>query len=338
MEYVILTLALAGIVLGADTLVSGAVSVAKRFGMSDFLIGALIVGVGTSLPELTVSFSSAMHGNPDVAIGNVVGSNIFNILGILGLTALFFPVSVSRNNMRFEIPFCIFVSVLSWMLTSNFFNGSPAFIGRADGIVLLLCFAFFMWYSLRRDMQPAAENAANPAANFAANSAANPAANSAANHAAEPAAKSDPAPLWIAFLKVAAGLAVLIISCELFVDKAIVIAKAWGMSEAVIAITLIACGTSLPELAASIAAALRKNTQLALGNVIGSNIFNLTLILGLSSQAGGLTSSGITDIDFAVMTAAAMLPLFFGIRGRIGRAGGTVMLLAFVVYNIYLIQ
>lgn len=326
MEYVILTLALAGIVLGADTLVSGAVSVAKRFGMSDFLIGALIVGVGTSLPELTVSFSSAMHGNPDVAIGNVVGSNIFNILGILGLTALFFPVSVSRNNMRFEIPFCIFVSVLSWMLTSNFFNGSPAFIGRADGIVLLLCFAFFMWYSLRRDMQPAAENAANPAAN------------SAANHAAEPAAKSDPAPLWIAFLKVAAGLAVLIISCELFVDKAIVIAKAWGMSEAVIAITLIACGTSLPELAASIAAALRKNTQLALGNVIGSNIFNLTLILGLSSQAGGLTSSGITDIDFAVMTAAAMLPLFFGIRGRIGRAGGTVMLLAFVVYNIYLIQ
>lgn len=326
MEYVILTLALAGIVLGADTLVSGAVSVAKRFGMSDFLIGALIVGVGTSLPELTVSFSSAIHGNPDVAIGNVVGSNIFNILGILGLTALFFPVSVSRNNMRFEIPFCIFVSVLSWMLTSNFFNGSPAFIGRADGIVLLLCFAFFMWYSLRRDMQPAAENAANPAAN------------SAANHAAEPAAKSDPAPLWIAFLKVAAGLAVLIISCELFVDKAIVIAKAWGMSEAVIAITLIACGTSLPELAASIAAALRKNTQLALGNVIGSNIFNLTLILGLSSQAGGLTSSGITDIDFAVMTAAAMLPLFFGIRGRIGRAGGTVMLLAFVVYNIYLIQ
>ncbi len=326
MEYVILTLALAGIVLGADTLVSGAVSVAKRFGMSDFLIGALIVGVGTSLPELTVSFSSAMHGNPDVAVGNVVGSNIFNILGILGLTALFFPVSVSRNNVRFEIPFCIFVSVLSWMLTSNFFNGSPAFISRADGVVLLLCFAFFMWYSLRRDMRPVAENAANSTAN------------SAANHAAEPAAKSDSAPLWIAFLKVAAGLAVLIISCELFVDKAIVIAKAWGMSEAVIAITLIACGTSLPELAASIAAALRKNTQLALGNVIGSNIFNLTLILGLSSQAGGLTSSGITDIDFAVMTAAAMLPLFFGIRGRIGRAGGTVMLLAFVVYNIYLIQ
>lgn len=330
MEYVILTLALAGIVLGADTLVSGAVSAAKRFGMSDFLIGALIVGVGTSLPELTVSFSSAMHGNPDVAIGNVVGSNIFNILGILGLTALFFPVSVSRNNMRFEIPFCIFVSVLSWMLTSNFFNGSPAFIGRADGIVLLMCFAFFMWYSLRRDRRPAAENAANSAANSAANP--------VANHAAEPAAKSDPAPLWIAFLKVTAGLAVLIISCELFVDKAIVIAKAWGMSEAVIAITLIACGTSLPELAASIAAALRKNTQLALGNVIGSNIFNLTLILGLSSQAGGLTSSGITDIDFAVMTAAAMLPLFFGIRGKIGRAGGIVMLLAFVVYNIYLIQ
>lgn len=330
MEYVILTLALAGIVLGADTLVSGAVSVAKRFGMSDFLIGALIVGVGTSLPELTVSFSSAMHGNPDVAIGNVVGSNIFNILGILGLTALFFPVAVSRNNVRFEIPFCIFVSVLSWMLTSNFFNGSPAFISRVDGVVLLLCFAFFMWYSLRRDMRPVAENAANSVAN----SEANPAANSTAN----PAAKSDAAPLWIAFLKVAAGLAVLIISCELFVDKAIVIAKAWGMSEAVIAITLIACGTSLPELAASIAAALRKNTQLALGNVIGSNIFNLTLILGLSSQAGGLTSSGITDIDFAVMTAAAMLPLFFGIRGRIGRAGGTVMLLAFVVYNIYLIQ
>ena len=148
MEYLILVLALAGIVFGADTLVAGSVAVARRYKVSDFVIGAAIVGIGTSMPELTVSFLGALQGNAEVAIGNVVGSNIFNILGILGITAIFFPIAVTKENIRFEIPVCIAVSVLLTALV--FLSGSPT-ISRADGIILLLVFAGFMWYSFYRD-------------------------------------------------------------------------------------------------------------------------------------------------------------------------------------------
>ena len=146
MEYIILVASLAGIVFGADWLVSGSVSIAKRYKVSDFVIGAAIVGIGTSMPELTVSFIGALQGNADVAIGNVVGSNIFNVLGILGLTATFFPVAVDKANMKFEIPLCIGLSVLLTVLALNFFNGSAACIGRADGLVLILAFVLFFWY------------------------------------------------------------------------------------------------------------------------------------------------------------------------------------------------
>ena len=144
MEYIILAVSLVGIVLGADFLVDGAVSIAKKYKVSDFVIGAAIVGIGTSMPEFVVSFIGAISGNADVAIGNVVGSNIFNVLGILGLTALFFPIAIDKTNMKFEIPLCIGVSVLLTVLAFNFFDGSQARIGRVYGIVLLLCFAVFM--------------------------------------------------------------------------------------------------------------------------------------------------------------------------------------------------
>lgn len=313
MEYLILIVSLAGIVYGADMLVAGAVSIARKFRVSDFVIGAVIVGVGTSLPELTVSFIGALQGNPDVAIGNVVGSNIFNIAGILGATALFFPVAVSRDNMRFEIPLCIFVSLLLVLLTFNFFDGSVPSLGRADGIVLLIVFSLFMWYSVYRDRKK----------------------NSGCR--AEVSPQEEGVALWKASVKVLAGLVILIESCDFFVDNAIVIAKSWGMSDAVISITLIACGTSLPEFAASIAAAVNKNTQMALGNIIGSNIFNITLILGLSSQVCTLSSAGIGLTDYAVMAAVSVLPLLFGFRGRIGCAGGLAMLVLFIAYNVYLI-
>ncbi len=311
MEYVILAVSLAGIVFGADILVAGAVSIARKFKVSDFVIGAAIVGVGTSMPELVVSFIGALNGNADVAIGNVVGSNIFNVLGILGLTALFFPVATDRKNMRFEIPLCIGVSVLLMLLAFNFFNGNPAVISRPDGIVLLAVFAGFMWYSFYRDRKSAVT-------------------------AEEPVAE-DKTPLWLAIVKVAGGLALLVTSCDFFVDNAVLIAKSFGVNDAFISLTLIACGTSLPELAASIAAAVKKNTQMALGNIVGSNIFNITLILGLSSQVMPLTSAGITAVDYIVMIAAAILPMMFGFKGKIGRAGGALMFLCFIAYNYYLI-
>ena len=316
MEYVILIVTLAGIVFGADWLVAGAVSIARRFRVSDFVIGAAIVGIGTSMPELVVSFFGAIKGNADVAIGNVVGSNIFNVLGILGVTALFFPIAIDKQNMTFEIPLCIAVSVLVTLLAFNFFDGTPAVLGRLDGWVLILLFAGFMWYSFARDKKEIDAEAIRREGEKAL----------------------DTTPLWWAIAKVIGGLAVLIVSCDLFVENAVAVARSFGVNDAFISLTLIACGTSLPELAASVVAAFKKNTQLALGNIVGSNIFNILLILGLSSQVMPLTSVGITWVDYMVMIAAAIVPLLFGFKGKIGRVGGLLMVASFVLYTWYLLS
>ena len=311
MEYVILIVTLVGIVYGADLLVAGAVSVARRYKVSDFVIGAAIVGIGTSMPELVVGFFGALKGNADVAIGNVVGSNIFNVLGILSMTAICYPIAIDKKNMTFEIPFCIGVSVLVTLLALNFFNGTPATISRIDGLILILLFFGYMYYSFVRDKKNAQQ---------------------APVEANEPILS-----LWKSILKVVGGLALLIVSCDFFVDSAVSIAKSWGVSDAIISLTLIACGTSLPELAASVVAAFKKNTQLALGNIVGSNIFNILLILGLSSQVMPLTSAGITVVDYGVMIGAAIVPLLFGFKGKIGRVGGALMVIAFALYTWYLI-
>ena len=312
MEYLILVVSLAGIVFGADWLVDGAVSIARKYKVSDFVIGAAIVGIGTSMPELVVSFIGALEGNSDIAIGNIVGSNIFNILGILGITAIFLPIAISKENMRFEIPACIFVSVLLTLMAMNFFNGTPAVIGKIDGLILLILFGLYMWYSFHRDRK---------------------------KQTVEPDGHEDrPTPLWLAAIKVAGGLEVLVISCDIFVNNAVLIAKSFGVSDAFISLTLIACGTSLPELAASVAAAIKKNTQLALGNIIGSNIFNITLILGVCSQVRPLTSSGIVLMDYLVMIGAAIIPFILGFKGKIGRAAGVLMVLCFIGYTIVLLN
>ena len=316
MEYFILIVTLAGIVFGADWLVAGSVSIARRFRVSDFVIGAAIVGIGTSMPELVVSFFGAIKGNADVAIGNVVGSNIFNVLGILGVTAICFPIAIDRQNMSFEIPLCIAVSVLVTLLAFNFFDGTPAVLGRLDGWVLILLFAGFMWYSFARDKR---EQGTGQERN-------------------ETVEQADKTPLWWAIAKVIGGLAVLIMSCDLFVENAVAVARSFGVNDAFISLTLIACGTSLPELAASVVAAFKKNTQLALGNIVGSNIFNILLILGVSSQVMPLTSVGITLEDYVVMIAAATVPLLFGFKGKIGRVGGLLMVASFVLYTWYLLS
>lgn len=311
MEYLYLLVCLVAIVLSADWLVAGAVTIAKRFGISDFVIGAVIVGVGTSFPELVVSTMGAIGGSSDIAIGNVVGSNIFNVLGILGLTALIMPVAVLRENKRFDLPFCIGVSVLTLLLAFNFFVGGAAEIGRIDGLVLLCCFSLFMYYSLKGGMK---EENTQGTGEVVSNK-----------------------QLVLGIGKVLLGLGVLLVSSRIFLNNAILIAKAWGVNEAFIAITLVACGTSLPELAASLVAAAKKNTQLALGNVIGSNIFNLSLILGVASQITPLTSAGITVVDYAVMIFAAVVPFILGFKGKLNRWAGAFMFLCFVAYNAYLL-
>ena len=313
MEYIILIISLVGIVFGADFLVSGAVSIARKYKVSDFVIGAAIIGVGTSMPEMTVSLLGALNGNADVAIGNIVGSNIFNIFGILGLTAMFFPVTFGRENLKFDIPFCLGVSVILSLLFFNFFIGTGNCIGRLDGIILLATFAAFMWISFRRDKQSEPQTAL-------------------------PEEGQPVGPMWISTLKVVGGLAVLVFSCDVFVDNAVLIAKSFGVSDSFISLTLIACGTSLPELAASIAAAIKKNTSMALGNIVGSNIFNIALILGLCSQVSPLTSTGIGLVDFMVMIAAALVLFIFGKDCKISRGEGAFLFICFVAYTWYLIS
>ena len=314
MEYIILIISLAGIVFGADFLVTGAVSIARKYKVSDFVIGAAIIGVGTSMPEMTVSFLGALNGNADVAIGNVVGSNIFNVFGILGLTAIFFPVKFGRENLKFDIPFCVGVSVVLALFFFNFFIGGNNCIGRLDGILLLAAFAAFMWISFYRD------KLAKPQVTQ------------------QEVLEQSVGPMWISVLKVVGGLAVLVFSCDVFVDNAVLIAKSFGVSDSFISLTLIACGTSLPELAASIAAAIKKNTSMALGNIVGSNIFNIALILGLCSQVSPLTSTGIGIVDFLVMIAAVLVLFIFGKDCKISRGEGVFLFLCFAAYNWSLIS
>lgn len=312
MDYIILIIALVAVVYGADNLVSGSADIARRFKISDFVIGAIIVGVGTSFPELIVSSMGAIEGKVDVAVGNVVGSNIFNILGILGITALLHPVAVKSENNRFELPLCIGISILATLLAFNFFCNDEIIIGRGDGLILLAIFATYIYISFLRDRK---KSKISPIT-----------------------AKTEaPQSLTKAVLRTIIGLAILITGCDFFVDSAVNIATAWGVNEAFISITLIACGTSLPELAASVAAAAKRNTELALGNVVGSNIFNLAFILGVSSQITPLSGSGITIVDYAVMIGASILLLIFSLNNRISRTEGAIMLTSFVAYNIYLV-
>ena len=300
MLYIILILSLIGIIFGANYLVDGSVGIARRFNISEFVIGALIVGIGTSMPELVVSTIGAWNNNADIAIGNVVGSNIFNILGILGLTALIFPIPIDKSNLRFDLPICLGISVLLTLLAPT--------IGLFEGIVLLLCFIFYTIYSLRNTTAPLYE------------------------------VITDNTPMWKNILKIIGGLSVLIISCDAFVDNSVVLAKQFGLNDAVISLTLIACGTSLPELAASVVSAFKKNTQLALGNIIGSNIFNITFILGLSSQITNLTSSEIGIIDYGIMILAVVILLFCGFTKKITRWIGLIMVSLFILYTFYLIN
>ncbi len=311
MTYVILIISLLAIIYGANWFVDGAVGVARKLKISDFVIGAVVVGIGTSLPEMIVSLKGAFDGNSSVAIGNVVGSNIFNVLAILGLTAVVSPIVITRENRKKDLPLCLLLSLLLTLLAFNFWVGEGRGLGRIDGLVLLAIFAWFLYTSLKDG-----KNAPQP----------------------EELADAKDIPLWKSLVLIGVGLTVLITGCTHFVDCAIEIAKMLGVSDAFISITLIACGTSLPELAASLAAAAKKNTQLALGNIVGSNIFNIALILGTSSQVLTLHSPNINLVDYGVMTGAVVLTMLLGTKGKLSRVGGALLFACFVAYNAYLIS
>lgn len=314
-QFAILIAGLLLILFGANYLVDGSSSIAKRFGLSEFVIGLTIVGIGTSTPEMVVSFLSAIQGKADMAIGNVVGSNIFNTLLILGASAAVYPLTISRNALRKDLPLNISVTILLILLGLNFtiFSvGKSDTISRIDGFILLLIFVWYLWSSFKNDS--ADED--------------------------EPEGIKTYSP-GISAVFILAGLAALIFGGRLFVNAATEIAKGFGMSEKFIAITIMAAGTSMPELATSVVAAFKKKGQLALGNVIGSNISNILLILGGSALINPLSFSGMNIVDLGVLLGCTIFLLLFAItfkKKQIDRIEGIILLLGMAAYMWYLIS
>lgn len=307
------------ILLGANGLTGGAASVAKQFRIPSIVIGLTIVAFGTSAPELTVSVSSALKGSADIAIGNVVGSNIFNTLMIVGCTALFAPIAITRNTLKKEIPLCILSSVALWVCANDVFldHSAENILNRADGLLLLCFFAIFMGYT------------------FAI---AFPSGQASAEGSGEEEIKL--LPWWKSVIYILGGLAALVYGGQLFVNGATGIARSLGVSESVIGLTLVAGGTSLPELATSIVAALKKNPEIAIGNVIGSNLFNIFFVLGCSASITPLHLTGITNFDLFALVISGILMWFFGLffaKRTITRMEGGILVLCYVAYTAYLI-
>ena len=306
LNILILLLGLLAVVKGADFLVDGASSLARRWGLSEFVIGLTIVGMGTSAPEMVVSFIGAIEGNADVSMGNILGSNIFNTLLILGVTALLLPIKVTTENRRIDAPVNVAIVLLLFALSLD------DKLSRLDGLVFLVCFALYMWWSFRHQSKQETEEVQ-----------------------AEPERKA-----WLSALLVLGGLALLVLGGRFFVNNAVDIAHALGVSDKFIAITLLAGGTSLPELATCVAAAAKKKGQLALGNIIGSNVFNILLILGGSAVIHPLELTGFSYVDLGMLLLSALALLFACLIGRkkeMGVISGTIFLLLFAGYMTYLI-
>ena len=312
------------ILLGANGLTDGAASVAKRFHIPPIVIGLTIVAFGTSAPELTVSVSSAIKGSADIAIGNVVGSNIFNTLMIVGCTALFAPIVITRNTLRKEIPLCILSSIVLLICANDvFLDKAPEnILNRVDGLLLLCFFVIFMGYTFAIASKPVTmeQQAEHPVI--------------------EEETEIKSLPWWQSILYIIGGLAALIYGGQLFVDGATGIARNLGVSESIIGLTLVAGGTSLPELATSIVAALKKNPEIAIGNVIGSNLFNIFFVLGCSASIPPLHLSGITNFDLFPLVGSGILLWLFGLffaKRTITRIEGGIMILCYVAYTVVLI-
>ena len=305
---------LALILSGANALTDGASSIAKRMKVSELVIGLTIVAFGTSAPELAVSAISAIKGNGDIALGNVVGSNLFNTLMIIGCTVLVRPLKVSRLLIKKEIPLCILASFVLILLCADATEGCVAGgLSRTDGLVLLCFMAIFLSHTF----------------SIAAGEEQN---------ASESGIKE--MPMWRAILFSIGGLSFLIAGGESFVRGASGLARALGASESLIAVTIVAGGTSLPELATSVVAALKGKSEMAVGNVVGSNLFNIFLILGLSSTISPIKLAGIGAIDLGMVLLSSIVLWFVGVfykERTITRAEGALMIALYVAYTLYLI-
>ena len=317
MDYILLIAGLCLLLLGANVLVDSSVAIAKKAHLSNFIIGFTIIGMGTSSPELFISISSAINGSGDMALGNVIGSNICNTLLILGATATILPFAIERQQPRRDIPFTIIASIIMALLACDrlIFNSENT-ISRIDGIVLLGLFVAYTAYVLIKSKGSNEETGA------------------------EEPTRYDKINVFLLIVIALASLAALLMGGNMFLDSAKSLARTWGMSESVISITIVAVGTSLPELITCVVAALRGNAQLALGNVLGSNIFNILMILGIAATIKPLSIENIMPADIMMLIASAVLCYIvvftFG-KHRFDRIEGIIFLLLFVAYNVSLL-
>ena len=317
MDYILLIAGLGLLLLGANVLVDSSVAIAKKAHLSNFIIGFTIIGMGTSSPELFISISSALNGSGDMALGNVIGSNICNTLLILGITAAILPFAIERQQTRRDIPFTILVTLLLAIMASDrLIFGSENCISRLDGIILLAIFVGYTAYVLYKSRGSNEETGA------------------------EDPTKYDKLHAALLIVIALGALGALLFGGNLFLDSAKSLARTWGMSESVISITIVAVGTSLPELITCVVAATRGNTQLALGNVLGSNIFNILMILGIAASISPLHIESIMPADLVVMLASAIMCYIvvftFG-KHRFDRIEGIIFLMLFATYNVSLL-
>ncbi len=314
-DALLLVVGLLLILWGANALTDGAASVAKRFNISNLVIGLTIVALGTSAPEFVISFISSFNGSAGLAIGNVVGSNIFNCLMIVGVTAIVAPIPVGKGTLAKEIPLCVLSAIVLFLCANDILldGGAANVISRSDGLMLLCFFAIFVGYT------------------FAI----------AKNGTGEEEGGIKSFPVWKSVLFILLGLGALIGGGQMFVNGASGIARSLGVSESIIGLTLVAGGTSLPELATSVSAALKKNPGIAIGNVIGSNLFNAFAVLGASATISDLPLGGITNFDFATLIVASVLLWiagFFMGKRIITRSEGIYLVACYVGYTTYLIM
>ena len=318
MEYLWLILGFILLIKGADWFVDGASALSKKFGIPSVVIGLTVVAFGTSLPEASVSISAALSQSSGISIGNVVGSNLFNLLVVAGASAVFCPIRVDKSIIKKDMPFSFIITLAILFLSFSIFPSAPAdnIISRADGMILLLFFTIFMFYTVRSALAaPAPEENKNEKI----------------------------MPLWQQFIFIVIGIAGIAIGGNRTVEGAKVIASNFGMSDSLIGLTVVALGTSLPELVTSIIAARKGESDIAIGNVIGSNIFNILFVLGVSSVITPIVinpADVINSMYDIILVALATLLVYIPIvkTKKISRPVGAVMLIAYLIYTAYIIM
>lgn len=307
LSIVLLLVGLGLVVYGSDILVDGASSVARKIGISEFVIGIIIVGFGTSCPELVVSVTGAIDGNSAVSLGNVIGSNVFNILMILGITAILSPIAITKDNKTKDIPILLCVTIFFCLIA---LKGT---INRLDAVLFLAIFAIYLLYNFKAGKAEAA--------------------------AIEEEVVEKNYGTFLSILMIVGGLAGLIFGGKLFVNNAVTLAHALGASDKFIAVTILAVGTSLPELMTCVVAAAKKKGQLALGNIVGSNVFNILLILGISGLIHPLDTSSFNYVDMGTIVASVLALFIFANaskKSQLSKPAGITFLLMEIIYMIYL--